>query len=86
MPSRIANHMRGAMSQELQTFEPQMNPWVAVAALAAALPPVVFWGRVFLGARRRIREDEQKEVDRLVWLRRLQCFEVCQQSKLHMCV
>ena len=43
-----------------------MNPWVAVAALAAALPPMIFWSRVFLNARRRLKEDEQKELDRQV--------------------
>ena len=53
-------------SQEFQRFEPQMNPWVAVAALAAALPPVLFCGRVFLNARRRIKEDERREQDRQV--------------------
>ncbi len=52
--------------QEFQRFEPQMNPWVAVAALAAALPPVLFWGRVFLNARRRVKEDERREQDRQV--------------------
>ena len=43
-----------------------MNPWVAVAALAAALPPVLFWGRVFFNARRRVKEDERREQDRQV--------------------
>ena len=52
--------------QEFRQFEPQMNPWVAVAALAAALPPVLFWGRVFMNARRRVKEDERRELEREV--------------------
>ena len=54
--------------QDFQTFEPQLNPFVAVAALAAAVPPVLFWGRVFMNAQRRIKEDEQKEEERQVSL------------------
>ena len=52
--------------KEFQQFEPRMNPWVAVAALAAALPPVLFWGRIFLSARRRVKDDERKELEREV--------------------
>jgi len=52
--------------QEFQTFEPQMNPFVAVAALAAAVPPVLFWSRVFMSARKRMKEDAAKEEERLV--------------------
>ena len=54
------------MLQEFQHFEPRMNPWVAVAALAAALPPVLFWGRIFWNARARVKEDERKELERQV--------------------
>ncbi len=43
-----------------------MNPWVAVAALAAAFPPVIFWGRIFWNARARVKEDERKELEREV--------------------
>lgn len=47
-------------------FGPQLNPAIAVAASVAAVPPLVFWGRVLLNARRRVIEDEQREQDRLV--------------------
>ena len=54
-----------------------MNPWVAVAALAAALPPVVFWGRIFWNARARVKEDERKELERevLPWLPGSPCLQ-----------
>lgn len=50
------------------TFGPQLNPAVAVAAAVAAVPPIVFWARVFYNARKRVVEDEQREAARKVRL------------------
>lgn len=51
-----------AMIAELppDTFEPQLNPAIAVAAAAAATPPILFWGRIFLSNMRRLEEERQR--------------------------
>ena len=36
----------------LVEFEARLNPAVAVAALVAAAPPIIFWARIAMNARR----------------------------------
>jgi len=52
-------------------FEPRLNPGVAVAAACAAVPPIVFWARIALNARRKVMEEEAKEAERAARLARL---------------
>jgi hypothetical protein len=52
-------------------FEPQLSPGIAVAAAAAATPPIVFWATIFTNARRAVREAEDKEAARLALLARV---------------
>ena len=47
-------------------FEPRLDPSIAVAAIMAAIPPIVFWVRVIQAERRRRLEAEQKEREREV--------------------
>ena len=53
------------------SFEPVLSPGIAVAAAAAATPPIVFWARIALNARRVAKEAEAKEAARLERLARL---------------
>ena len=60
------------------SFEPRLSTEIAVAAAAAATPPLVFWARIALNARRVAREaaDQEaaaaaREVARLDLLKRL---------------
>eukprot|EP00884_Botryococcus_braunii_P022227 jgi/Botrbrau1/8689/Bobra.0311s0004.1 len=59
------------LSDGLQTFEPRFSPAIAVAALFAATPPIVFWSRIFLNALKRSREEALEEQDRQDRLDRL---------------
>ncbi len=46
----------------LETFEPQLpGPAIAVAAAAAATPPILFWARIFQSAERRQRAIEAEQ-------------------------
>ncbi|PRW56660.1 hypothetical protein C2E21_4531 [Chlorella sorokiniana] len=46
----------------LETFEPQLpGPAIAVAAAAAATPPILFWARIFLSAQRRQQAIEAEQ-------------------------
>lgn len=42
------------------TFAPQLRPEIAIAAAAAATPPLIFWGRIFLANQRRLAELERQ--------------------------
>jgi hypothetical protein len=53
-------------ASESTSFEPRMDPGIAVAAVAAAIPPILFWSRVVLAEQRRKREAEEKERTRQV--------------------
>lgn len=55
-----------SISSGLEHFEPQLSPAIAVAAAVAALPPILFWFRVFLNANKRLKDKAQAEVDRQV--------------------
>ncbi len=44
-----------------QTFEPVFNPAIGAAAIAAAIPPIIFWVRVVAAEQRRQKEAEDKE-------------------------
>ena len=55
----------------LVSFEPRLNPAVAVAAACAAVPPIVFWARIAINARRRVVEEEERERERAARLARL---------------
>lgn len=47
-------------------FHAQFNPAIGVAAVVAAIPPVLFWARVYNNAQKAIKEKEQEEEDRKV--------------------
>lgn len=55
-----------SFSNGLEHFEPQLSPAIAVAAAVAALPPILFWFRVFLNASKRLKDQAQAEEDRQV--------------------
>jgi hypothetical protein len=54
------------------SFEPRLSPGIAAAAAAAATPPIVFWARIFINARRAVKDAEDKEAARLALLARIQ--------------
>lgn len=39
----------------------QFNPAVGMAALVAALPPVLFWVRVYINSQKAIKDKEEEE-------------------------
>lgn len=47
-------------------FEPRLDPRIAVAAVVAATPPILFWIRVARAEQRRKMEAEEKEKQREV--------------------
>ena len=64
-------HLLADAIPPLVHFEPRLNPGVAVAAACAAVPPIVFWARIALNARRKVMEEEEKETQRAARLARL---------------
>jgi len=53
------------------TFEPRLNPAALIGAACAAVPPVVFWARIAVNARKRVNKEEADERARLERLDRL---------------
>ncbi|GMH42045.1 hypothetical protein BSKO_09964 [Bryopsis sp. KO-2023] len=56
---------------EVSSFEPRFNPAVGVAALVAAIPPILFWVRVYNNIQRVEREKREEEEDRQNRIKRL---------------
>jgi hypothetical protein len=61
-----------------EAFEPQLSPGIAVAAAIAAVPPLLFWGRIAVsewkrqqGLARERQEAEGRERARLELKRKL---------------
>ena len=48
-------------STSLAAFEPRADPAIAVAAACAAVPPLVFWGRIAISESKRRKKLEEEE-------------------------
>lgn len=49
-----------------QSFQPVLDPSIAIAAVIAALPPVLFWAKIAFNEIKRRKEAEMKEQQRQV--------------------
>lgn len=58
-------------SHLLPEFEARLNPAALVGAACAAVPPIVFWARIAVNARKRVKKEADDERDRLARLERL---------------
>lgn len=65
-PIALVSSATDSTSHSINEFAPTLDPSIAVAAGIAALPPILYWGRVVVRERNRVAEQEKKEAQREV--------------------